>query len=286
MTKTILVTGASTGFGRIAVEMLADQGHTVYAGMRDIQGRNAENRASLEARGQENLRVVELDVTDTASIAAAVAKIDAEQGRLDALVNNAGIFYGGPFEAFAKEQTDWVIATNFTGLMDMTRAVLPLMRLQGSGHLIHISSGVGRLAFPGVASYVASKFAVEGFAEALSLELEPLGITTTIIEPGAFPTPLFGKETVPGNAGVMEAYGHVGEMMAGFQETVQKFFESPEGNRPEEVSQAIVDSIAASPADRPLRLVVGRDITMVAELNAQAAEHQEAVLVGFGFKKD
>ena len=187
--KTALVTGASSGFGLLAAVELARQGYRVFGTMRSPAKRGALEKACLEALVK--VEVMQLDVTRQQSIDACLFELRMKAGRLDVLVNNAGIALGGYFEdqsdAEVREQFD----TNVFGLMAMTRAALPLMREQGHGRIVNVSSIGGRVGTPGLAPYCATKFAVEGFSEALHHELGGDGIEVTLVEPGTFPTDIF-----------------------------------------------------------------------------------------------
>ncbi|SRR6266567_4189836 len=149
MSKTILITGASSGFGRDTAETLFRAGHTVYASMRGAQGKNREAAAALRKIGIET---VELDVSDDASVEAGVKKVLAEAGKIDVLINNAGIGSAGVTEAFTAEQAKVVFETNVIGLLRVTRAVLPSMRENRDGLIINIGSVLGRVTFPSWAS--------------------------------------------------------------------------------------------------------------------------------------
>ncbi len=188
MTQTILVTGSTSGFGRLTVETLARQGYIVFAGMRAAAGKNApaaEELRALAQREQLALHLVEIDVTDDASVEQAIKAIIGATDRLDVVVNNAGVSYSGPLEAFTLEQVQQQFATNVSRV---NRAVLPQMRKQGSGLLLQIGSIAGRLAFPFLGLYGATKFALEGLTESYRYELAPLGIDAAMIEPGTYPT--------------------------------------------------------------------------------------------------
>src|SRR5258707_14685011 len=158
MSKTILITGASSGFGRDTAETLSRADHTVYASMRDIQGKNREVAAILQTLG---IKTVELDVNDDSSVEAGVKTVLAEAGKIDVLVNNAGIASVGVTEAFTAEQATVIFDTNVIGLLRVTRAVLPSMRQKRDGLIINIGSILGRVTFPFLGIYGASKFAVE-----------------------------------------------------------------------------------------------------------------------------
>jgi NAD(P)-dependent dehydrogenase (short-subunit alcohol dehydrogenase family) len=184
--SVVLVTGASRGFGRLIALRCAREGDTVYASMRDTSGGEALEK--IAANAGLDLRVVELDVTDQASIDDAIRTIITEQGRLDAVVNNAGIGNVGAFEDAYVDEIERIFDTNFYGAMRVTRAALPYMRAQRGGVIVMISSLAGRVGVPGETGYVASKFALEGASEALAHEVERWGIRVAIVEPGYFRT--------------------------------------------------------------------------------------------------
>ena len=196
MAETVLVTGSNSGFGRLIVETLARQGYIVFAGMRATSGRNApaaEELLSLADREQLALHIVELDVTDDASVERAITSVIAATGRLDVVVNNAGMAYIGPLEAYTPEQVQQQFETNVFGILRVNRAALPQMRQQGSGLLLQIGSLAGRMALPFQGLYGATKFALEGLTESYRDELAPFGIDAALIEPGTYPTPIMAK---------------------------------------------------------------------------------------------
>lgn len=173
----ILITGASSGFGKITAKMLIDEGHIVYG----------TSRKTVESKG-EAVRMLTMDVTDTASIRRAVEQIISEQGRIDILVNNAGVGISGALELATDEEIAWQMDTNFMGVVNVCKAVLPYMRKTRQGRIINISSIGGVIAVPFQGFYSASKFAVEGYSEALASEVYPFGIQVCLVEPGDFNT--------------------------------------------------------------------------------------------------
>ena len=177
MTKTILITGASTGFGRDTAETLARAGHTVFASMRDPE---AKNRAHADALRGQNIEVLELDVTDSQSVDRAVAAVVAKAGRIDVLINNAGVLTAGVSEAFTPEQATALFDVNVIGVHRVTRAVLPHLRRQHDGLIINLSSVLGRVTFPFVGLYGASKFAVEALTDTYRYEVSQLGIDVVL----------------------------------------------------------------------------------------------------------
>jgi NAD(P)-dependent dehydrogenase (short-subunit alcohol dehydrogenase family) len=199
--KTVLITGASTGIGKTTAEYFAARGWNVAATMR-----SPEN-ASFTCEGAERIKVLRLDVTDEATIAAAVAGTIAEFGKIDALVNNAGYGLIGLFEAMTPEQVRRQFETNVIGLMNVTRAVLPQMRARKSGTIINVASVAGRMSMPLYSLYCSTKWAVEGFTEALSYELKPHGILVRIIEPGPIRTDFMTRSLDVADNNVSAEYG-------------------------------------------------------------------------------
>lgn len=185
--KIILVTGASSGFGRLTVEALGRAGHTVYASMRDVAGRNAGNAAGLAAIAGSDIRSVELDVQAEASADAAVAAIIAESGRIDVLIHNAGHMMFGPAEAFTADQFAQQYDVNVLGTQRVNRAVLPHMRAAREGLLVWVSSSSSAGGTPPwLSPYFAAKAAMDALAVQYARELARWGIETSIIVPGAF----------------------------------------------------------------------------------------------------
>jgi NAD(P)-dependent dehydrogenase (short-subunit alcohol dehydrogenase family) len=213
MTKSIvLVTGAGTGIGHLSVKALALAGHTVYASMRDIGGRNAARGRELRdwafANGAD-VRAVELDVLSQESANAAVETIVAERGRLDVVVHNAGHLVIGPTEAFTPEEISKVFDTNFLGTQRVNKAVLPVMRRQQQGLVLWVSSSTTRGGFPPfLGPYAAAKAAMDSIAVTMAYELARFNIETSIVVPGAFTagTDHFANAGHPADAATSAAY--------------------------------------------------------------------------------
>ncbi|GAA2828291.1 SDR family oxidoreductase [Crossiella cryophila] len=190
MSKVIVVTGASSGIGALSARALSRAGHTVYAGMRQTQGRNAPRVAELREFATANkvrLHSVELDVLDQDSVDAAIARIVAEQGRLDVVLHNAGHLVVGPTEAFSPEELAAVYNTNVLGAQRVNRAALPHLRAQGQGLLLWTSSSSVRGGTPPfLTGYFAAKAALDSLAVGYAAEVSRFGIETAIIVPGAF----------------------------------------------------------------------------------------------------
>ena len=205
MANTILITGASSGIGKATAKLFHEEGWDVIATMRNPDAEDELNQLP-------NVLVTKLDVTDESSIKAAVVESIAKFGRIDVLVNNAGYGAAGPLETFPMENIRRQFETNVIGLIATTKAVLPHMRAAKSGVIVNISSVGGKITFPLMSLYHGTKFAVEGLTEALSYELEPLGIKTKIVEPGAIKTDFGGRsldstfdETIPEYKSTVEA---------------------------------------------------------------------------------
>ncbi len=249
----ILVTGTSSGFGRLTAESLARAGHTVFAAMRDTAGRNAKGAQALGAMA--NVHVVEMDVTSDASVEAAMAKI-AGHGPLHGVVNNAGRFSMGVQEAFTLDEVKSLFETNVFGVLRVNRAALPLLRKQRGGAIVNLSSIVGRFSLPTLGTYAATKFAVEALAEAQRDELKGLGIDVTLVQPGAFPTEVGNNGLYAAAAARAEAYGPVAQIPQKMGAGLAQLFGGPMAPKPQDVADAIVRIFATPAGQRPARVLV------------------------------
>ena len=281
MSTVVLITGASTGFGRDAAERLARRGHHVFATMRDASGRNAERRAALERLADaENLRlrVLDLDVTSEESVQRAVDSALREAGRLDVVINNAGYSGIGVSEAYPTEQWQDMFDVNLFGVVRVNRAVLPAMRKQRSGLLIHVSSGAGRVAVPAMAAYSASKFALEALADAYRYELMPFGVESVLVEPGIYRTPIFDRLATPGDRERLADYGDTGEFADRVHGVFMSAIGAPGAPGSEEVAEALVRLVETEPGRREFRTVVSAPIQQLLEPYNQAAESLRPVV--------
>jgi len=282
--QVVLITGSSTGFGRLFVDTLARKGHTVFATMRDPGGRNAKNASEIRALAEKDslpIYVLELDVTDDASVERAVDAAVAKAGRIDVAINNAGYYLSGLEEAVTTEQARRLMDTNFLGPVRVNRAVLPHMRRQRSGVLMHVSSGAGRVILPSAGFYCASKFALEALAEAYSYELASQGIESVIVEPGAYETPVFGNTVTAADQARTTTYGALQQMPA----KVNAALSSSAGNA-QEVADAVLRIIETPAGEKQLRYFVSPRKFGVDEINALSKQVQANVLEAFGLAAD
>lgn len=285
--KVALITGASSGFGRLTAETLARRGYWVYASMRNVDGKNSEAAAEiLDLAKTENLdlHVVELDVTDDASINAAVHAVVSETGRIDVAVNNAGGGGMGPAESFTVEQVIQQFDQNYVGPHRVSRAVLPHMRRQKNGLIVNVTSTAGKISMPFLGHYSASKHALEALSEAYSFELTDQNIDVVIVEPGAFPTPAMTKMVEPGDQEAMAGYAPSMDILQKFGEGMGEMLGGPDADDPQIVADAITALAEMPGGERPLRTVAGRVFTapVVRDGEDPYAVRQRELLTGVG----
>jgi len=278
MSNTILITGATTGFGRDTAETLRRAGHTVFASMRDPQGKNRNHAEALRKQGIE---VIELDVANDASVDRAVQEVLKRAKRVDVLVNNAGIASAGVTEAFTADQAKIVFNTNVVGVLRTTRAVLPTMRAQREGLIVNIGSVLGRVTFPFFGIYGASKFAIEALTESLRYEVSQLGIEVVLVQPSAYPTPMYEKAQLPADSERVLAYGAVGEIPGAMFKHFMAMFQGAQAPNPHDVAEAIARLVAQPKGSRPARTVVGAPFGSDA-VNEQTAPVQAHVVEALG----
>jgi NAD(P)-dependent dehydrogenase (short-subunit alcohol dehydrogenase family) len=249
----VLITGTSSGFGRLTSETLLQADHTVVATMRDPGGRNQTSAASLRSKGAH---IVEIDVTDDKSVETGVALALELAGGIDILVNNAGVGVAGIQEAFTIDDWQSLFDVNVFGVQRMNRAVLPHMRKQGSGVLIHISSLLGRFVLPFFGPYNSSKYAIEAMADNYRVELSAFGIESILIEPGGFGTDFFGHIQQAGDSQRAQSYGDLAEGPDRLMGSFAKNFEGANAPDPQMVADAILDVIETRKGERTFRTVV------------------------------
>src|SRR3954471_5820062 len=248
MSKVWFVTGASRGLGVDIAQKALAAGHSVVA-----TGRNAD-RVRQAVGAHDNLLTVALDITDPNAATAAAQAAVARFGRIDVLVNNAGNFYAGYFEEISADQFRAQIETNFFGPLNVTRAVLPVMRKQRSGQVMTITSLAGLVGLEFVAAYAASKFALEGWMESIRFDLAPFGINTMSVEPGFFRTELLveGSSTIWPELSIDDYAGRTSETI-----TAWKGMNGQQGGDPAKLAAALVE--LSDSGEQPLRFVAGAD---------------------------
>ena len=279
MKQTILLTGASSGFGRDTAETLAAAGHIVFAGVRDIAGRNRSIADALRAKG---IDTVELDVTVDASVSQAVATLLAKSGgKLDVVINNAGIASAGVSESFTPEQIRDLFEVNVFGLQRVLRATLPTLRGQGNGLVINVGSILGRVTFPFFGLSGASKFAIEALTDSYRYELSQLGVDVVLVQPSAYPTNMYATVQQPADAPRAAAYGEIGTIPGKMFETFMGMFSAENGPNPHDVAVAMARIVATPRGQRPDRVVVGQAFGSDA-LNTATAPVQRQVVDALG----
>jgi len=281
--KIVLITGSNSGFGWLTAQSCAHKGHKVYATMRNTTGRNAGKATALAQ--EANIVVLDVDVTNRSSVANAVATVIQNEGRIDVLVNNAGVYATGIAETFTEEDVDKVMDVDVKGPWRTIKAVLPYMRKQGEGLIINISSVAGRFSFPFQTVYNTAKFAIEGLTEGLHYEVKPLGVDVVMIQPGAFPTDVWGKILTGTDASVMAGYGDLVKIPQQIGAGIGHLFEMMKPN-PQLVADAILQLISIPAGKRPLRTVVDPATGNFSELANKAVNEQfEHFLTAFGMQE-
>jgi len=278
MSKTILITGTSSGFGRDTAETLAHAGHRVFASMRDIVGRNRTHADALDAKG---IKVVELDVTDDDSVERGVKSVLTQGGRLDVLINNAGIGSLNVSEAFTTNQLRELFEVNVIGIQRVLRAALPALRNQREGLVVNIGSVLGRVTVPFWGIYGASKFATEALTDSYRYELSQLGIDVVLVQPGPYPTDIWTKVQAPGDIERITAYGELGAIPGKIEQTIADSFKGQNAPNPHEVAEAITQLVEQPNGSRPARVLVGQSFGADV-MNAQSVAVQTQLLEAIG----
>ena len=274
--KTIVVTGASSGFGRDTAERFARAGWRVFATIRDPRGSHAQTARELEAR---EIRVVDLEVTDQASLDRAAAEILAA-GPIDVVVNNAGAAYFGVLESFTPETARQQFEVNVFGPLRVNRAFLPALRAQRSGLIVFVSSIAGRIVIPFGGVYTASKWALEALAETAAYELAPFGIDVAIVQPGAFETNINNSRTGPDDPQRLVGYSEVVPLA---QNLFDALSAAAAGRDSREVAEAIFDLAQRPAGTRPLRTTVP-DNPAATSINETTAPIQREAIRAFGLE--
>ena len=255
MQKIAIVTGSSSGIGLETSVALAKDGYHTYATMRDVS--KSSNLKEIVEKENLSIEITELDVDKENSIDSAIKKIISDKGRIDILVNNAGYGLFGCVEDITIQEVKEQFQTNFFSVVSLVQKVAPIMRKQGSGIIVNVSSVAGRIGFPGSPAYIASKFALEGLSESMRYELSPYGVKTVIIEPGAIRTN-FMKNTKRSTEKPGSPYKELTDkVISGIKMMAEM------GTSPTEVANTIIKAINDK---EPLpRYIVGNDAQMFLE---------------------
>jgi NAD(P)-dependent dehydrogenase (short-subunit alcohol dehydrogenase family) len=261
--KTWLITGSGRGMGVDIAKAALGAGHNVVA-----TGRNPDAVAAAVG-DSDHLLVVKLDVTSKQDAEAAVTAAVERFGGIDVLVNNAASFFAGYFEELTSEQMEGQISTSLYGPMNVTRAVLPVMREQRSGHVVTISSSAGFAGFEYGTAYAASKFGVDGWMESLAPEIEPFGIHTTVVNPGFFRTELLTRESTNYAPQSIEDYAERNAAQREFWEGMN----GQQGGDPAKLAQALL--VIANEEKPPFRFIAGADA--LAQAEGKLAERQQQI---------
>lgn len=265
--KVAVVTGSSSGIGFQTALMLARNGYSTYASMRNID--KSKTITEIAKKERLPLQVIQLDVNDDITVKNAINKIVKDGKRIDVLVNNAGYGLFGALEELSNEEIKAQFETNFFGVVRVTQAVLPTMRNQnGGGTIVNISSVGGQVSVPILSAYNSTKFALEGLSESLSHELGPFGIRVIIIEPGFIKTNIMNSSVLAKRASVENSPYY------SFTKKIESYFKSmmdnPESSNPEEVAKVILHAVTS---DNPqLRFTVGNDASAIVQAKRKMSE--------------
>jgi NADP-dependent 3-hydroxy acid dehydrogenase YdfG len=279
MAKTILVTGASSGFGRLTAETLSKSGHKVFAGFRSAEGARKQIADELKA---ENIEILKVDVTDQASVDKAIVQLLEKSGnKLDVVVNNAGMASAGLSEGFTAEQARDLFEVNVFGVQRVMRATLPVLRAKRAGLVINVGSILGRVTLPFFGLYGASKYAVEAMTDSYRYELSQLGVDVVLVQPSAYPTNMYAAAQKPANGELAKSYGDTGEVPGKILKTFMTLFQGENAPNPQDVATAIDKIVATPTGSRPDRVVVGLPFGADA-VNSAVAPIQHGVIESLG----
>jgi NAD(P)-dependent dehydrogenase (short-subunit alcohol dehydrogenase family) len=264
--KVAVVTGSSSGIGHEISLILARNGFTTYATMRNLQ--KGSDLKSIAEDKKLPLYFVQLDVTDENSVKKAIQTVYDECGRIDILVNNAGYGLTGAFEDLSIDEIKAQYETNVFGLIRTTQEVLPVMRKQRSGMIVNISSGAGRFGYPTGSAYVSTKFAVEGLSESMSYEVEPFGIKVILIEPGVIKTNFFNSSVLAKKS--QDPNSPYAKLMKGMEDSVDKMMEN--GSTPQYVAEVVLDAVTSE--NPKLRYLAGKDVEQLLEAKKKMSNEE------------
>ncbi len=276
---SILITGTSSGFGRLGAEYYARLGAKVFATMRDMPRPEAEELRALAGDESLDIEVIEIDVRSDESVATGTAQaLEAAGGKIDVLVNNAGIGISGPIELQDMEAMHNMFETNVFGAHRVSRALLPAMRAAGKGYVLNVSSQLGRVIVPGIGAYSSTKFALEALSEQMAYELLPKGVDVTIVQPGGYPTEIWEN----GDRYTRELLERTPEdLKEGYPNFVAQMGQRSGGSMstdPMDVPRAIAAMIAMPAGSRPLRKPVHPGPKPQAGINEASKQAQIAML--------
>ncbi len=275
--KNVIITGASSGFGKLSTLTLARKGYKVWATMRNLNDQNKENKEELLSIAKSenlNIEVIGLEVTNQESVDKAIKTVIDADGKIDTLVNNAGLMYVGIAEAYSLEQVKYQFDVNFYGVLRTVNAVLPHMRKLKNGLIINVTSVAGRLNFPHFSIYGASKHALESYSESLSYEVAPFGVEVKIVEPGPFGgTNLLYSGPKEANTEIFDAYGEHKNTPKTILNNLNNFYKSDDALDPQIVADAIAKLIMTPKGEKDIRVVSGLDYGTI-DLNERLAQVQ------------
>jgi short-subunit dehydrogenase len=257
MHQVALITGCSSGLGYETALMLARNGFHTFATMRNTK--KSDSLEEIIKKERLDLNIRELDVNDNTSIEKTINCIKSEANRIDVLINNAGYGLVGFFEDLTLDEIRNQFETNFFGVLNITKKIIPIMRSQKSGTIINVSSGAGQVGFPGISAYVSTKFAIEGFSESLMYELFPYGIKVVIIEPGVIKTNFFRNCIVSEHS--MKKSSPYSRSLDKFQRNVELMQEH--ATSPIDVAKVIIQVLGNNEPKQ--RYIVGNDVAMILE---------------------
>ena len=266
MHQVALITGCSSGIGYETALMLGRNGFRTFATMRNTK--KSDSLQEIIRKEGLDVSIRQLDVNDDASIENTINNIKNEANRIDILINNAGFGLVGFFEDLTLDEIRDQFETNFFGVLNITKKIIPIMRLQKSGTIINISSGAGQVGFPGISAYVSTKFAIEGFSESLTYELLPYGIKVVIIEPGVIKTNFFRNCKVSEHS--VKKNSTYSTSLDKFQKNIEIMQEH--ATSPTDVAKVIIQVLGNSEPKQ--RYIVGNDVAMILEAKKNLSDNE------------
>jgi len=266
MRQVALITGCSSGIGYETALMLARNGFQTFATMRNTK--KSDSLQEIIRKEGLDVSIQQLDVNNNASIENTINNIKNEANRIDVLINNAGFGLVGFFEDLTLDEIRDQFETNFFGVLNITKKIIPIMRLQKSGTIINISSGAGQVGFPGISAYVSTKFAIEGFSESLTYELLPYGIKVVIIEPGVIKTNFFRNCKVSEHS--VKKNSTYSTSLDKFQKNIEIMQEH--ATSPTDVAKVIIQVLGNSEPKQ--RYIVGNDVAMILEAKKNLSDNE------------